>query len=141
MADYKYVTYELLDEGHHRPIMPQPARSAQRASTAALLVDLGDAFLERGGRRQQWRVVILGGHGPMSLGPRSWLEGHDERVPPARISIDLPGERCERANALEKLWLKWLQVSDYFFENTAPVAAICASHRRLRDGDVLRQQR
>src|ERR1700761_1220371 len=63
MAEYKYVTYETLDEGTIARIMlnrPDQRNAQQRG----LLVELGDAFL-RAEADDEVRVVILGGNGPM----------------------------------------------------------------------------
>ena len=69
MAEYKYVTYETLDEGTIARIMLNRPRS-RNAQNRGLLVELDDAF--RGAEADdQVRVVILGGAGPM------FSSGHD----------------------------------------------------------------
>jgi enoyl-CoA hydratase len=69
MGEYKYVTYETLDEGTIARIMLN--RPGQRnAQHRGLLVDLNNAFLEAEAD-DQVRVVILGGAGSM------FSSGHD----------------------------------------------------------------
>ena len=63
MGEYKYVTYETLDEGRIARIMLNRPES-RNAQHRGLLVDLGDAFLEAEAD-DQVRVVILGGAGPL----------------------------------------------------------------------------
>jgi enoyl-CoA hydratase len=114
MGEYKYVTYELLDEGTIARIMLN--RPDQRnAQNRGLLVDLHNAFLEAEAD-DQVRVVILGGHGKM------FSSGHDMG------SSDAIAERRGGANehptsstnggtrkGSENLML---QEWHYFFENT-----------------------
>jgi len=69
MADYRYITYETLDEGTIARIMLNRP-DARNAQQRGLLVELGDAFLEAEAD-DNVRVVILGGHGPM------FSSGHD----------------------------------------------------------------
>ncbi|MDT5338828.1 MAG: enoyl-CoA hydratase [Mycobacterium sp.] len=69
MADYRFVTYETLDEGTIARIMlnrPDQRNAQQRG----LLVELNEAFLEAEAD-DKVRVVILGGNGPM------FSSGHD----------------------------------------------------------------
>ncbi len=69
MADYRFVTYETLDEGTIARIMlnrPDQRNAQQRG----LLVELNAAFLEAEAD-DKVRVVILGGNGPM------FSSGHD----------------------------------------------------------------
>jgi len=69
MADYRFVTYETLDEGTIARIMlnrPNQRNAQQRG----LLVELNEAFLEAEAD-DKVRVVILGGNGPM------FSSGHD----------------------------------------------------------------
>ena len=113
-AEYKYVTYELLDGGTIARIMLN--RPKQRnAQNRGLLVDLGDAFL-RAEADDTVRVVILGGHGPM------FSSGHDMGSSDSRqemapgpdqlLSARINGGTREGA---EKLML---QEWHYYFENT-----------------------
>ncbi len=69
MADYRYVTYETLDEGTIARIMLNRPE-ARNAQNRGMLVDLHDAFLEAEAD-DNVRVVILGGIGPM------FSSGHD----------------------------------------------------------------
>jgi enoyl-CoA hydratase len=67
--EYRYLTYESLDEGAIVRIMLNRP-DARNAQNRGLLVELGQAF----GRAEEddaVRVVILGGHGPM------FSSGHD----------------------------------------------------------------
>ena len=69
MPDYRYLTYELLDEGTIARIMlNRPA--ARNAQNRGLLVELGEAMLAAEAD-DQVRVVILGGAGPL------FSAGHD----------------------------------------------------------------
>jgi enoyl-CoA hydratase len=69
MADYRYVTYETLDEGTIARIMLNRPE-ARNAQNRGMLVDLHAAFLEAEAD-DTVRVVILGGVGPM------FSSGHD----------------------------------------------------------------
>jgi enoyl-CoA hydratase len=67
--EYRYLTYESLDDGTIVRIMLNRP-NARNAQSRGLLVELGEAF----GRAEEddtVRVVILGGHGPM------FSSGHD----------------------------------------------------------------
>jgi enoyl-CoA hydratase len=113
-AEYKYLTYELIDGGTIARIMLN--RPKQRnAQNRGLLVELGDAFL-RAEADDTVRVVILGGHGPM------FSSGHDMGSsdsrqemapgPDQHFSARVNGGTREGA---EKLML---QEWHYYFENT-----------------------
>ena len=68
-SEYRYVTYETVDDGTIARIMlnrPE-TRNAQHRS---MLVELNEAFL-RAEEDDTVRVVILGGEGPM------FSSGHD----------------------------------------------------------------
>ena len=67
--DYKFVTYETLDEGTIARIMLDRP-DARNAQNRGMLVELNDAFL-RAEADDQVRVVILGGNGKM------FSSGHD----------------------------------------------------------------
>ncbi len=67
--DYKFLTYEELDEGRIARIMLNRP-DARNAQNRGLLVELNEAFL-RAEADDTVRVVILGGHGPM------FSSGHD----------------------------------------------------------------
>jgi len=114
MADYRFVTYETLDEGTIARIMlnrPNQRNAQQRG----LLVELNEAFLEAEAD-DDVRVVILGGHGPM------FSSGHDLGSKQA-LSEHTPGpdqhpsfqENGATRQGAEKLML---QEWHHFFENT-----------------------
>src|ERR1700744_3559146 len=69
MSDYKFVTYEPIDDGRIVRIMLNRPE-ARNAQNRGLLVELNDAFL-RAESDDEVRVVILGGTGPM------FSSGHD----------------------------------------------------------------
>ncbi|HEV7421606.1 MAG TPA: enoyl-CoA hydratase [Mycobacterium sp.] len=114
MADYRFVTYETLDEGTIARIMLNRPE-ARNAQNRGLLVDLHDAFL-RAEADDTVRVVILGGVGPM------FSSGHDmgsavQRAeytpgPDQHPSFAVNGGTREGA---EKLML---QEWHHYFENT-----------------------
>ena len=53
--EYKFVTYETLDDGRDRADHAQPARRAATRRTAGMLVELDDALPARRGRRHRAR--------------------------------------------------------------------------------------
>ena len=114
MADYRYVTYETLDEGTIARIMlnrPNQRNAQQRG----LLVELNEAFLEAEAD-DRVRVVILGGNGPMfssghDLGSKAMMSEY-QPGPEQHPSFSVNGATREGA---EKLML---QEWHYFFENT-----------------------
>ncbi len=69
MSDYKFVTYETVDDGQIARIMLNRP-DARNAQNRGMLVDLHDAFL-RAEADDNVRVVILGGMGKM------FSAGHD----------------------------------------------------------------
>ncbi|MCU1694073.1 MAG: enoyl-CoA hydratase [Mycobacterium sp.] len=114
MADYRFVTYETLDEGTIARIMlnrPNQRNAQQRG----LLVELNEAFLEAEAD-DNVRVVILGGNGPM------FSSGHDLGSQQA-MSEHAPGtdqhpsfqENGATRQGAEKLML---QEWHHFFEKT-----------------------
>jgi enoyl-CoA hydratase len=114
MADYRFVTYETLDEGTIARIMlnrPNQRNAQQRG----LLVELNEAFLEAEAD-DEVRVVILGGNGPM------FSSGHDLGSKQS-MSEYAPGpdqhpsfqENGATRQGAEKLML---QEWHHFFENT-----------------------
>jgi len=114
MADYRFVTYETVDEGTIARIMlnrPDQRNAQQRG----LLVELNEAFLQAEAD-DAVRVVILGGHGPM------FSSGHDLGSKQA-MSEYAPGpdqhpsyqEGGATRQAAEKLML---QEWHHFFQNT-----------------------
>jgi enoyl-CoA hydratase len=114
MGDYRYVTYETLDEGTIARIMlnrPDQRNAQQRG----LLVELNEAFLEAEAD-DNVRVVILGGNGPMfssghDLGSKDMMREY-QPGPDQHPSFTQNGATREAA---EKLWI---QEWHYFFENT-----------------------
>ena len=68
-TEYRFVTYEVLDEGRIARIMLNRP-DARNAQNRGLLVELNEAFL-RAEADDEVRVVILGGLGPM------FSSGHD----------------------------------------------------------------
>jgi enoyl-CoA hydratase len=114
MADYRFVTYETLDEGTIARIMlnrPDQRNAQQRG----LLVELNEAFLEAEAD-DNVRVVILGGNGPM------FSSGHDlgskqsmSEYTPGPDQHPSFGENGATREAAEKLML---QEWHHFFQNT-----------------------
>jgi enoyl-CoA hydratase len=114
MADYRFVTYETLDEGTIARIMLNRPE-ARNAQQRGLLVELTEAFLEAEAD-DNVRVVILGGHGPMfssghDLGSKVMMEEY-QPGPNQHPSFTENGATREGA---EKLML---QEWHHFFENT-----------------------
>jgi enoyl-CoA hydratase len=114
MADYRFVTYETLDEGTIARIMlnrPDQRNAQQRG----LLVELNEAFLEAEAD-DKVRVVILGGNGPM------FSSGHDlgsktmmaEYLPGPDQHSSFRENGATREGAEKLLLQEW----HYFFENT-----------------------
>jgi enoyl-CoA hydratase len=114
MPDYKYVTYELLDEGTIARIMLNRPES-RNAQSRGLLVELGDAFLEAEAD-DAVRVVILGGHGPMfssghDLGSK---EAREEMMPGPNQHLTWATNGGTRQGAERLMLQEW----HYFYENT-----------------------
>ena len=100
-AEYKFVTYETLDEGTIARIMLDRV-DARNAQNRGMLVELNDAFL-RAEADDTVRVVILGGNGPMfssghDLGTRGQPRGVHARAQPAPHArrSTAPPERAPR---------------------------------------------
>ncbi len=114
MADYRFVTYETLDEGTIARIMlnrPEQRNAQQRG----LLVELNQAFLQAEAD-DRVRVVILGGNGPM------FSSGHDlgskqsmAEYTPGPDQHPSFSENGATREAAEKLML---QEWHHFFQNT-----------------------
>jgi enoyl-CoA hydratase len=114
MPDYKYVTYESLDEGTIARIMLNRPES-RNAQSRGLLVELGDAFLEAEAD-DNVRVVILGGHGTMfssghDLGSK---EAREEMTPGPNQHITWATNGGTRQGAERLMLQEW----HYFYENT-----------------------
>ena len=113
-AEYKYVTYETLDEGTIARIMLNRPK-ARNAQNRGLLVDLHDAFM-RAEEDDKVRVVILGGNGPM------FSSGHDlgsaeqrsEYLPGPDQHPSFRGNGATREGAESLMIQEW----HYFFQNT-----------------------
>jgi enoyl-CoA hydratase len=114
MADFRFVTYETLDEGTIARIMlnrPEQRNAQQRG----LLVELNEAFL-KAEADDNVRVVILGGNGPM------FSSGHDlgskvmmsEYTPGPDQHPSFTENGATREGAEKLLLQEW----HYFFENT-----------------------
>ena len=111
---YKYITYELLDEGTIARVMLN--RPKQRnAQNRGLLVELGAAFL-RAEADDRVRVVILGGNGTM------FSSGHDlgssdsreEMAPGPNQHVSARTNGGSRAGAERLMLQEW----HYFYDNT-----------------------
>ncbi|BCB89824.1 enoyl-CoA hydratase [Phytohabitans suffuscus] len=118
MTDYRYITYEELDEGRvARITMNRP--QYRNAQNRGLLVEVDEAFV-RAERDDQVRVVILGGAG------KSFSSGHD------MLSASTPDRRSERdpdspdfhpsfginGATRESVEKRMLQEHHYFYQNT-----------------------
>jgi enoyl-CoA hydratase len=114
MAEYKNVTYELLDEGTIARIMLNRVES-RNAQNRGLLVDLNAAFMDAE-KDDQVRVVILGGAGPL------FSSGHDlgskdaiaERTPGPDFNETYGINGGTRTGTEARMLQEW----HYFFENT-----------------------
>ncbi|MEI7453208.1 MAG: enoyl-CoA hydratase [Actinomycetes bacterium] len=114
MTDYKYITYEELDDNSIVRIMLN--RPNQRnAQNRGLLVELDEAFL-RAEADDQVRVVILGGAGTM------FSSGHDmgskdsiaERPGGENVHPSMSINGGTRAGAENRMLQEW----HYFYQNT-----------------------
>ena len=114
MPDYRYIRYELLDDGLIARITLDRPRT-RNAQNRGLLVELNDAFLQAEAD-DTVRVVILCGAGPL------FSSGHDMGSKEARAeyqpgpgqhpSVTINGGKRKGAEA------RMLQEWHYFFENT-----------------------
>jgi enoyl-CoA hydratase len=114
MPDYRYVSYEELDDGRIVRIMLNRP-DARNAQNRGLLVELHDAFLTAEAN-DEVRVVILGGAGPMfssghDLGSKAAME-ENTPGPTFHPSRTVNGGTRKGAEAL------MLQEWHHFFENT-----------------------
>ena len=114
MGQYKYVSYETLDEGRiARILLNRP--DARNAQNRGLLVELDEAF-GQAEADDQVRVVILGGAGPL------FSSGHDmgskeamaERTPGPDQHPTTLINGGTRPGAEGRMLQEW----HYFFENT-----------------------
>jgi enoyl-CoA hydratase len=110
LADYKFVTYETLDEGRIARIMLNRPE-ARNAQNRGMLVELNEAFLAAEAD-DTVRVVILGGNGPM------FSSGHDMG---SKVAMEeyatLPSRKTNGATRGGSEGLM-LQEWHYFFQNT-----------------------
>ncbi len=114
MPEYKYVTYEELDEGRVvRILLNRP--ETRNAQNRGLLVDLDDAF-RHAEEDDTVRVVILGGVGPL------FSSGHDmgskgaqaEREPGPNQHRTMSIDGATRQGAENRMLQEW----HYYFQNT-----------------------
>ncbi|MDT4892083.1 MAG: enoyl-CoA hydratase [Pseudonocardiales bacterium] len=114
MADYRYITYETLDDGLIARIMLNRPRT-RNAQHRGLLVELNDAFMAAEAD-DKVRVVILGGVGPV------FSSGHDlgskelmaEMAPGPDQHPTMLINGGTRVGAEKRMLQEW----HYFFENT-----------------------
>ncbi len=114
MPEYKYVTYEDLEDGRvARILLNRP--EARNAQNRGLLVELDDAF-RHAEEDDRVRVVILGGVGPM------FSSGHDlgsaeataERTPGPGQHRTTTIDGATRDGAERLMLQEW----HYYFQNT-----------------------
>jgi enoyl-CoA hydratase len=114
VADYRYITYETLDDGLIARIMLNRPRT-RNAQHRGLLVELNDAFMAAEAD-DKVRVVILGGVGPV------FSSGHDlgskelmaEMAPGPDQHPTMLINGGTRDGAEKRMLQEW----HYFFENT-----------------------
>ncbi|MDQ2648813.1 MAG: enoyl-CoA hydratase [Actinomycetota bacterium] len=114
MPEYKFLSYELLDEGRvARIYLNRPDQ--RNAQNRGLLVELDDAFMEAE-RDDTVRVVILGGAGKM------FSSGHDmgskESVEEYGPGPNMHPTRGINGGTREGAENRMLQEWHYFFNNT-----------------------
>jgi enoyl-CoA hydratase len=114
MPEYKFLTYETLDDGMIARIMLNRP-DTRNAQNRGLLVELNEAFLAAEAD-DQVRVVILGGLGPM------FSSGHDMGSAQSRLE-SAPGPDQHptwQINGGTRLGAERLMLQEwhYFFENT-----------------------
>ncbi len=114
MADYKFLTYETLDEGKIARIYMNRAET-RNAQNRGLLVELNDAFLAAE-KDDAVRVVIFGGLGPLfsaghDLGSSA---ARDERAPGPDQHYTFQGYGGTKGGAEQRMLQEW----HFFFENT-----------------------
>lgn len=114
MPDYRYIRYELLDDGLIARITLDRPRT-RNAQNRGLLVELNDAFLQAEAD-DTVRVVILCGAGPLfssghDMGSREAREEY-QPGPNQHPSVTINGG--QRKGAENRMLQEW----HYFFENT-----------------------
>jgi enoyl-CoA hydratase len=111
--EYKFVTYETLDDGTIARIMLD-REDARNAQNRGMLVELNDAFL-RAEEDDAVRVVILGGNGPM------FSSGHDLGSAVSREEMFGPDQHpTRRINGATRQGPESIMLQEwhYFFQNT-----------------------
>jgi enoyl-CoA hydratase len=114
VTDYRFITYELLDEGTIARIMLNRPKT-RNAQSRGLLVELDQAMLAAEAD-DQVRVVILGGLGPL------FSSGHDmgskestaERMPGPDQHPTFQSHGGTRPGAENRMLQEW----HFFFDNT-----------------------
>ncbi len=114
MTEYKYVTYEELEDGQVvRILLNRP--DTRNAQNRGLLVDLDDAF-GRAEEDDRVRVIILGGVGPL------FSSGHDmgskEAMAERRPGPDQHRTATINGATREGTEARMLQEWHYYFQNT-----------------------
>ena len=114
MADYKFISYELLDEGRvARILLNRPDQ--RNAQNRGLLVELDEAF-KAAEEDDTVRVVILGGAGKM------FSSGHDmgskESIEEYGPGPNMHPTRGINGGTREGAENRMLQEWHYFFQNT-----------------------
>jgi enoyl-CoA hydratase len=114
MTDYRFITYETLDDGAiARIVLDRP--ETRNAQNRGLLVELHDAFL-KAEADDAVRVVILGGAGPL------FSSGHDlgstDHLLELHPGPDQHPTRQINGGSREGTEKRMLQEWHYFFENT-----------------------
>jgi len=114
MPEFKYVTYQEIDDGQIVRIMLNRP-DTRNAQNRGLLVELNDAFLEAE-KDDRVRVVILGGVGPLfssghDLGSKDAME---EYQPGPNQHITARTNGGTREGAEKRMLQEW----HYFFQNT-----------------------
>ena len=113
-GEYKYITYETLDEGTIARIMLNRPRQ-RNAQNRGLLVELGEAFL-RAEADDTVRVVILGGTGTMFSSGHDMgsSESREEMAPGPNQQISATTNGGTREGAEKLMLQEW----HYYFQNT-----------------------
>src|ERR1700712_2363019 len=114
MSDYKFVTYESIDDGRIVRIMLDRPET-RNAQHRGLLVELHEAFM-RAEADDEVRVVLLGGTGPLfssghDLGSKGLVE-ETQPGPNQHPTMTINGGT--RVGAEKLMLQEW----HYFFENT-----------------------
>ena len=110
MAEYEFVTYELLEEGRVARIMLNRPET-RNAQNRGMLVELDDAF-HRAEEDDTVRVVILGGVGPL------FSSGHDMGSKKAMEELaEHPSFKTNGATR-KGTEARMLQEWHYYFQNT-----------------------